>query len=178
MSNRILRLDPAHTRIDPTAFVAANATVVGDVHIAAEASVWFGSVVRGDVEEIRIGAKTNIQDNSVIHADPGFPCIIGDEVTVGHRAIVHGAKIENRVLIGMGATIMNGAVVGEESIIGAGALVREGQMIPPGSLALGMPAKVVRQLSQEERDRLKLSAFHYAESGREYKAAGFEHNQP
>jgi carbonic anhydrase/acetyltransferase-like protein (isoleucine patch superfamily) len=174
MSDRTLRLDPSLTKIDATAFVASNATIVGDVHVGAEASVWFGSIIRGDTEEIRIGTKTNIQDNSVIHADPGFPCIIGDEVTVGHRAIVHGARVENRVLIGMGATIMNGAVVGEESIIGANALIREGQVIPPGSLALGVPAKVVRQLSQEERDRLQLSAHHYSESGREYKAAGFE----
>lgn len=169
---RILRLDPANLKIAPDAFVAANATVLGDVHVGAHASVWFGTVVRGDTEEIRIGARSNIQDNSVLHADPGFPCIIGENVTVGHRAIIHGAVVNDRVLIGMGAIVMNGAVIGEDSIIGAGALVREGFVVPPGSLVLGMPAKVARQLEQHQKDMLLLSAQHYVESGQAYLAAG------
>lgn len=172
MSDRTLRLDPALTRVAPDAFVAANVTLVGDVHVGAAASLWFGTVVRGDTEEIRIGARSNIQDNSVVHADPGFPCIIGEEVTVGHRAVVHGAVVKDRVLIGMGAIVMNGAVIGEDSIIGAGALVREGLVVPPGSLVLGVPGKVVRALGQPEKDMLRLSAAHYVESGQAYRAAG------
>jgi carbonic anhydrase/acetyltransferase-like protein (isoleucine patch superfamily) len=168
-----LRIDPSLLRIDPEAFVAENATVIGDVHIGKGASIWFTAVIRGDVEEIRIGANTNIQDGAVIHADPGNPTIIGDDCTVGHRAIVHGARVGDRALIGMGATVMNGAVVGEECIIGANALVREGQQIPPRSLVVGMPAKVIRSLAEHEIAMLSLSAQHYAASGQAYKEAGF-----
>lgn len=169
---RTLKLEPRFTEIASNAFIAANATVLGDVHIGAEASVWFGTVIRGDTEEIRIGARSNIQDNSVLHADPGFPCIIGENVTVGHRAIIHGAVVKDRVLIGMGAIVMNGAVIGEDSIIGAGALIREGFVVPPGSLVLGMPGKVARALEQHQKDMLLLSAAHYVESGQAYLSAG------
>ena len=169
-----IRLDPEHTQIHPTAFVAYNAVVVGDVHVAAEASIWFGVVIRGDVEQIRIGARTNIQDNSVIHADAGFPCRIGAGVTVGHRAIVHGAQVGDHVLVGMGATVMNGAVIGENSIIGANSLVTEGKVIPPRSLALGSPAKVVRELTEDEIAGIRLSATHYVLNGQAYKAAGYD----
>lgn len=170
--SRTLRLDPRLTQIAADAFIAPNATVLGDVHVGPQASLWFGTVVRGDTEEIRIGARSNIQDNSVVHADPGLPCIIGEDVTVGHRAIVHGAVIKDRVLIGMGAIVMNGAVIGEDSIIGAGALIREGFVVPPGSLVLGMPGKVARALEQHQKDMLLLSAGHYVESGQAYLAAG------
>jgi carbonic anhydrase/acetyltransferase-like protein (isoleucine patch superfamily) len=160
-------------QIAASAFIAKNATVIGDVIIGEEASIWFNTVIRGDTETITIGKHTNIQDGSVLHADPGKPCTIGDEVTVGHKAIVHGATVHNRVLVGMGAIVMNGAVVHEESVIGAGALVREGQVIPPRSLAIGMPAKVVRQLTEQEVAGLRLSAAHYVESGQAYKAEGY-----
>jgi carbonic anhydrase/acetyltransferase-like protein (isoleucine patch superfamily) len=174
MSDRTIRIDPALTRIAPDAFVANTATVIGDVHLGPQASLWFGTVVRGDTEEIRIGARSNIQDNSVIHADPAFPTTIGEDVTVGHRAIVHGAKVGDRCMIGMGAIVMNGAEIGAESIIGAGAVVREGMIVPPGSLVLGVPGKVVRQLEEPQRQMLKMSAIHYVESGQAYKKAGFE----
>lgn len=174
MSDRTIRLDSALTKIAPDAFVANNATVLGDVHLGPQASVWFGVVIRGDTEEIRIGARTNIQDNSVVHADPAYPTHIGEDVTVGHRAIVHGAKVGDRCLIGMGAIVMNGAIIGEDSIVGAGALVREGMIVPPGSLLLGIPAKVVRQLDEPQKQLNKMSAIHYVESGQAYKKAGFE----
>ena len=115
-------LDPARTQVDPEAFVARSADVVGDVHVAARASLWYGVVARGDVEAIRVGPESNVQDLTVLHADAGFPCTIGRGVTIGHRCIVHGATIEDHALVGMGAIVMNGAVVGAESLVGAGAL--------------------------------------------------------
>ena len=174
MSDRTITLDRHLTKIAKDAFVAANATVIGNVHLGAQASVWFGTVIRGDTEEIRVGARTNIQDNSVVHADPAFPCIIGEDCTIGHRAIVHGAIVGDRVLIGMGAIVMNGAVIGEDTIIGAGALIREGMKVPAGSLVLGIPGKVARELGEHEKQMLRMSAIHYVESGQAYKAAGYE----
>lgn len=169
---RELRLAPESTRIDDTAWVAPNATVLGDVRLGAQVTVWYGSVIRGDVESIRVGARTNVQDLSVLHADEGFPCELGVGVTIGHRCIVHGAKVGDHALIGMGAVLMNGVEVGAESLVGAGALVPEGRTIPPRSLALGAPAKVVRTLTDEEVERLHLSAAHYVESGQAYRASG------
>lgn len=169
-----LRLDPRLTRIDPSAFIAFSALVLGDVAIGAEVSIWFQAVIRGDTDHIRVGARTNIQDGSVLHADAGVPCTIGNEVTVGHRAIVHGAIVGDRCLIGMAATVMNHAQVGEECIVGANALVREGMVIPPGHLVLGVPAKVVRPLTDPEKQMLRMSAAHYVEAGQAYKKAGFE----
>jgi carbonic anhydrase/acetyltransferase-like protein (isoleucine patch superfamily) len=166
-------LDPALLKIAPDAFIAKNATVVGNVHIGSESSLWFSVVIRGDVEAIRVGARTNIQDLSMIHADHGFPCVIDDEVTVGHRCIIHGAHIGRRALVGMGAIIMNGAVIGEECVIGAGALIPEGKQIPPRSLVVGMPGKVIRALNDDEIHRLKHSADHYAENGAAYKQGGY-----
>jgi len=130
------------------AFVAANAVIIGSVSIAARASVWYGSVVRGDVERIEIGECTNIQDGAILHGDPGVPTILEDHVTVGHRAVVHSAHIESGSLIGIGAIILNGVRVGTGSIIGAGAVVTKN--VPPGSLVMGVPGKVVRQLSATE----------------------------
>ncbi len=150
-------------------FIGPSASVIGDVIIGAYSSVWFGSVVRGDVHFIRIGERTNIQDNSVLHVTrKTHPLIIGDEVTVGHRVILHGCTISNRVLVGMGAIILDGAVVGEETLIGAGALVTEGMKIPPGSLALGMPARVIRKLTEEEIAFLAQSAQNYVELAQVY----------
>ena len=136
--------------IDPTAFIAPGATVVGDVNIGKEASVWYQSVVRGDMEPITIGDQTNIQDLSVLHVDEGLPCIVGNRVGVGHRAILHGCTVEDDCLIGMGAILLNGVKVGAGSVIGAGALITENTVVPPGSLVLGVPAKVVR-CSEKER---------------------------
>ena len=130
------------------AFVAANAIIIGSVTIAAKASIWYGSVVRGDVERIEIGECTNIQDGAILHGDPGVPTILEDHVTVGHRAVVHSAHIERGSLIGIGAIVLNGVRVGTGSIIGAGAVVTKN--IPPGSLVMGVPGKVVRQLSDTE----------------------------
>jgi carbonic anhydrase/acetyltransferase-like protein (isoleucine patch superfamily) len=168
-----LTLDPELTQIAPDAFVAPNAVIVGDVHVGPESSIWFGVVIRGDTSQVRIGARTNIQDGCVIHADPGFPCLIGDGVTVGHRSIVHGARVSDNVLIGMGAILMNGAVIGEDCIIGAGALITEGKEIPPRSLVLGVPAKVVRELTEEEIAGIRFSAAQYVYNGRAYRAAGY-----
>lgn len=136
---------------DATNFIAETASVIGDVHLGADASIWFGATVRGDVHRIRIGARSNIQDNAVVHVTHGTsPTHIGTGVTVGHSAIIHGCTIEDDVLIGMGAIILDLAVIGRGSIIGAGALVTGGVIIAPGSLVLGSPAKVVRPLRPEE----------------------------
>jgi carbonic anhydrase/acetyltransferase-like protein (isoleucine patch superfamily) len=144
-------------------FVAENATLIGDVVLGTRASVWFGAVLRADVEKIRVGAGSNIQDLSVVHVDSsGFSTHVGDEVTVGHRVILHGCRIGNRCLIGMGAIVMNGAEIGEECILGAGSLVSPGTKIPPGVLALGSPAKVKRDLSEEEKAYIRESAARYA----------------
>jgi carbonic anhydrase/acetyltransferase-like protein (isoleucine patch superfamily) len=168
------RLDPGLTRIDPSAFVAPGAVVLGDVELGPEVTVWYGAVVRGDTERIRIGARSNIQDGTVVHADPGFPCLIGTGVTVGHRAVVHGARVGDGSLVGMSATIMNGAVVGERCLVGAGALVASGKELPPGSLVLGAPARVVRPLTEKELADLVEGAAHYVAAGAAYRRAGLD----
>ena len=136
MSDRTI--DPKNTRhrselVDPTAFIAPGAVVLGDVTIGKDASVWYGAVIRGDCEAIRIGDETNVQDGCILHADPGFPCILGNRVTLGHAAIVHGATVEDDVLIGMRAVVMNGAKIGRGSIVAVGAVVTEGTEIPPAA---------------------------------------------
>lgn len=155
--------------VDSTAFIAPTATVLGDVTIGPESSVWFGSVLRGDTEAIRIGARTNVQDLCVLHADEGFPCTLGDNVTVGHGAIVHGATIDDDVLIGMRAVVMNGARVGRGSLIGVGAVVTEGVEIPPGYLVLGVPGKIIREVGPPEIERIRHAAQHYVEAARRYR---------
>ncbi len=151
------------------AFVAPDAVVAGRVKIGGKASVWFGAVIRGDGDEIAVGDGTNIQDRVVIHADPGFPCRIGREVTVGHGAILHGCTVGDGALIGMGAILMNGSVVGEGAIVGAGSLLPEGRTVPPGALALGQPASVRRDLTPAERSAGRLGAAHYAELAGRYR---------
>ncbi len=152
------------------AWVAQNATVIGDVVLGARASIWFGAVVRGDVEKIRIGADSNIQDLSVVHVDSGgFPTLVGDQVTVGHRVILHGCTIGRLALIGMGSIVMNGAGIGEETIIGAGSLVSPGTKIPSGVLALGSPCKVRRTLTEAEKSSIRDSARRYAGYGARYR---------
>ena len=158
--------------IDERAFIAPNATVVGAVRVEAEASVWFGCVLRGDNEPITIGARTNVQDLTIVHTDEGIPCRLGSDVTVGHRAVLHGATIEDGALIGIGAIVLNGATVGKEALIGAGAVVTEGQVIPPRHLALGVPAKVVRDLTDEEVDHLRAAAAHYVARAEAFRTAG------
>lgn len=166
-------MDIAHhpDLIHPTAYVAANATLVGQVHIAAQASVWFGCVLRGDDAPIIIGARTNIQDLTVIHADAGQPCTLGEGVTIGHRGVLHSATVENGALVGIGAIVLNGASVGREALVGAGALVTEGTVIPSRHLALGAPARVVRELTGEEIERARSVATHYATRAQAFLAA-------
>lgn len=159
-------------KIKPSAFVAKNATVIGSVSIGKDASVWFGAVVRGDMAEIVIGDGSNVQDNAVVHVDFGKPSIIGNGVTVGHGAIIHGAIVKNDVLIGMGSILLNGAVIGENSVIGAGTVVTEGFEVPPNSLVFGVPGKIIRQLKAEEVERIKDAARVYVEYAREYKNEG------
>lgn len=140
----------ANPEVAPSAWVAPGAYVVGKVSLGEESSVWYGAVLRGDTEPITVGARTNVQDGCVLHADPGFPAIVGDDCVVGHNAIVHGCRIEDGCLIGMGATILNGAKIGEGSIVAAGALVPEGKEFPPNSLIVGVPAKRVKDVSEEQ----------------------------
>ena len=168
------RLDKSLTQVSDEAFWAKGATVLGDVHIGKGSSVWFSAVIRGDVEEIRLGERVNVQDGTIVHADSGFPTVVEDDVTIGHRCVIHGCKIGRRALIGMSATVMNGAEIGEECIVGAGALVSEGKVFPPRSLILGVPAKVKRELTEMEVQMLEASAVHYAENGAAFKAAGYD----
>jgi len=142
-------------------FIASSATLRGRVSMGPQSSVWFGAVVRGDTELVTIGSRSNVQDLSVLHADPGYPCLIGDDVTIGHSAVVHGAIVQDGALIGIRAVVLNGATVGAGAIVGAGAVVTEGMMIPAGHLAVGVPAKVVRELTAEDIARLKQTAEHY-----------------
>lgn len=150
----------------PTAWVAPSADVVGDVTLGEDVSVWFRAVIRADNTPIPIGARSNVQEGAMLHSDPGAPLTIGEDVTIGHHAILHGCTIGHRVLIGMGATVLNGAVIADDCLVGAGALVTEGKTFPPGSLIVGSPAKAVRQLDERAIAMLKVSAAHYVENGR------------
>ena len=154
--------------IHETAFVADNATVRGNVTIGEGAGIYFGAVLRAETDPITIGPGSNIQDNCVVHTSAGHPVSIGEDVSVGHGAILHGCTIRDRVLVGMGAIILNGAVIGEESIIGAGALVSEGKEIPPRSLVLGVPGKIVRGVSEEEVAGIVRNAASYVTLAREH----------
>ncbi|MBI1308122.1 MAG: gamma carbonic anhydrase family protein [Bacteroidetes bacterium] len=156
--------------VDDTSFVADNARVIGQVTLLEESSVWFGAVLRGDTEPIVVGKGSNIQDNAVIHTDPGFPVVIGRDCIVGHSAIVHGAFLENNVLIGMNATVLNGARIGEYSIIGANALVTSGKEIPPYSVVMGVPGKIVGTVDADGKIRIEENARVYRERAKEYLA--------
>jgi carbonic anhydrase/acetyltransferase-like protein (isoleucine patch superfamily) len=158
----LLGLSAGSPVIDPDAFVAPSAVIVGNVRIGARASIWYASVSRGDAESIQVGADSNIQDGCVLHADPGAPLTVGERVTVGHRVVLHGCTIEDDVLVGMGSIVMNYARVGRGSLVGAGALLPQGTVIPPGSLVLGSPGKVVRPLTEAEQAAIKQSAQTYA----------------
>ena len=165
----ILKFKDKTPDIHKNCFIAPNATVLGNVKLAEDSTVWYGAVLRGDGSKIIVGKGSNIQDNSVVHCDHDFPVVIGENVTVGHGAIIHGCTINNTVMVGMGATVLNGAVIGEGSIIGAGALVREGQIIPENSLVVGMPAKVIKETTEEQRKAILENAEHYIALGREHK---------
>ena len=156
--------------IDETAFVAASADLIGRVRIGPEASVWYNTTLRGDIHEIEVGPLSNVQDNAVLHVESNRGCYLGELVTIGHGAIVHACTVSDEVLIGMGATVLDGAVIGERSIIGANALVTMNMDIPPGSLVLGSPGKVVRQLSREEQKEVKVWAQKYVENRRKFLA--------
>ena len=154
---------------DPTAWIAPGAVVLGEVTLGPRATIWFNAVLRGDAEAIRIGADSNVQDGCVLHADPGFPCVLGERVTVGHAAIVHGATVENDVMIGMRAVIMNGAVIGSGALVGVGAVVPEGKVIPPNSLVLGVPGRIVRETTEADREYIAHAWRHYVEAGAQYR---------
>lgn len=156
--------------VDETAFVAPNATLVGRVSLGPESSVFYGAVLRGDTDQITLGARSNLQDNVVVHCDVGIPTTIGSGVSVGHGAVVHGCTIEDDCLIGMGATVMNDAVIGAGSLVAGGAVVLEGTVIAPRSLVAGVPAKVRREISDEELDAIKANARHYVELSRAHAA--------
>jgi carbonic anhydrase/acetyltransferase-like protein (isoleucine patch superfamily) len=149
-----------------TAWVAPSADVIGDVVLGEDVSVWFRAVIRADNTPIPIGARSNVQEGAMLHSDPGSPLTIGEDVTVGHHAILHGCTIGNRVLIGMGATVLNNAVIPDDCLVGAGALVTEGKTFPAGSLIVGSPAKAVRALDERAIAMLKVSAAHYVANGR------------
>lgn len=157
-----------HKTISSAAFVAPNATVIGEISAGLDIGIWYGAVIRADKDVITIGSRSNIQDNCVVHTSFGHPVTIGDDVSVGHGAILHGCTIHDRVLVGMGAIILNGAEIGSESIIGAGALVSEGKKIPPRSLVIGVPGKVVKQVTDEDYEMIMRNAESYVQLARKH----------
>ena len=166
----IFSLDGIAPQIDATAWIAHDANIIGRVVLEAQANIWFGVTMRGDNEEIRVGRGSNVQENSVLHTDMGFPLTIGADCTIGHKAMLHGCTIGDGSLIGMGATILNGAKIGRGCLIGAGALVTEGKEIPDGSLVMGAPGRVVRELDAAARDRLLRSAEGYRRNAARFRA--------
>src|SRR3954454_1793247 len=162
------RPEPA-PMIDPSAFIAHRAVVLGEVHLGKGVSVWYNTVIRGDTERIAIGDETNIQDLSMVHADPGVPCLVGPRVSVGHRVILHGCTVEEECLIGMGAILLNGVRVGRGSVVGAGAVLTEGMEVPPGSVVLGMPGRVVRAVDDATVARIDHTWRHYIEEARRHR---------
>ncbi|WP_221358564.1 gamma carbonic anhydrase family protein [Streptomyces beigongshangae] len=158
-------------RIDAEAFAAPTSVVIGDVVLRPGASLWYGAVLRADCGPIVIGADSNVQDNCTLHVDPGFPVTVGERVSIGHNAVVHGATVEDGCLVGMGATVLNGAVIGAGSLVAAQALVPQGMRVPPGSLVAGVPAKVKRELTDEEREGISLNGALYVELAKAHRAA-------
>lgn len=156
-------------KIHKTSFVAENAQIIGNVELGEHSSVWFGAVLRGDVNKIRIGKNSNIQDNSVLHGTETNSTSVNEGVSVGHGAIVHGCRIKSNCIIGMGSVILSGAVVGENCIIAAGAVVKENENIPPGSLVAGVPAKIMRKLTEKDIEKIKNNALEYLRLKREYR---------
>jgi carbonic anhydrase/acetyltransferase-like protein (isoleucine patch superfamily) len=165
----IYDLGKQQAEVAADAFVAPTATLIGDVSLQPDSSIWFGAVLRGDIEQITIGRGSNIQDGSVCHTDPNNPCTVGDFVTVGHMAMLHGCEIGDGSLIGIGATLMNGSSVGKNCIVGAHALVTEGKKFPDNVVIMGAPAKVVREITAEDRVALRANAERYVERAKRYK---------
>jgi carbonic anhydrase/acetyltransferase-like protein (isoleucine patch superfamily) len=163
-----MSLDRSHSKVDATAYVAENAVIIGDVAIGAESSVWYSCVIRGDRSPVVVGARCNIQDGAIIHEDPEYPVCIGDDVSLGHGAIVHGATLGDRVLVGIRAVVLNGAVVGSECVIGAGSVVTPGTQVPDGSVVMGIPARVVRQAQQDDLALIQRTAVNYVRLSRQY----------
>jgi carbonic anhydrase/acetyltransferase-like protein (isoleucine patch superfamily) len=159
--NYIAELDFGAPKIDSEAFVAPTAVVVGAVTMGARASIWYSAVARADFETIEIGADSNVQDGCTLHSDPGFPLVLGRGVTVGHRVVLHGARVDDDVLVGMGSVVMNGAHIGSGSIVAAGAVVTPGTVVPPSSVVAGVPAKVVRQATEDDLAHIKGNAASY-----------------
>lgn len=157
-------------QIHPTVFIGQGVVIVGDVTLEAESSVWFNATLRGDTTPIHVGIRTNIQEGCILHADPGFPAMIGAGVTIGHGAVIHGAKVGDNSLIGIRAVLLNGATVGENCIVGANSLLTQGKVFPPGSLIMGTPAKVIRSLTQEEIEANRATANRYVERSRAFMA--------
>ncbi len=173
MTGGILTFEGRAPRIDPSAWIAPTAVVIGDVEIGAGSSVWFHCVLRGDTNFIRIGARTNIQDGSILHVNrKTFPCILGDDVTVGHAAIVHACTVEDGGFVGMGATVMDGAVIEARGVLAAGALLPPGKRVGRNELWMGAPARFLRVLGEEERDRFAADAAHYVELAARHNAEG------
>ena len=166
----VYEVDGKTPQVDSTAWIADSAQVMGHVTLGPDASVWFGCVLRGDTESMTVGEGSNIQDLTVMHADHGLPLTIGKHVTVGHKVMLHGCTIGDESLIGIGAIVLNGARIGKNCLVGAGALVTEGKEFPDGSMILGSPAKVVRPLTPEQIEGLRLSAQHYVENARRFKS--------
>lgn len=165
----IYRLGDKIPKIHPTAWIADNATIIGDVTIGAHTSVWFNTVIRGDNEHITIGKNSNIQDGSVLHADPGFPLIIGDDVTIGHMVMLHGCTIKNHCLIGIKATILNGSLIETNSLVGAGSLIAENKHFPPNVLLIGMPARIAKTMDDIHSSNLSKIAAHYVTNQQYFK---------
>ncbi|MDO5625307.1 MAG: gamma carbonic anhydrase family protein [Pseudomonadota bacterium] len=166
----VYEVDGKVPQVDSTAWIADSAEVMGHVTLGPDASVWFGCVLRGDTESMSIGEGSNIQDLSVLHADVGQPLTVGKHVTVGHKVMLHGCTIGDESLIGIGAVVLNGAKIGKHCLVGAGALVTEGKEFPDGSMIVGAPAKLVRQLTPEQIEGLKMSAQHYIDNARMFRA--------
>jgi carbonic anhydrase/acetyltransferase-like protein (isoleucine patch superfamily) len=165
----IYELDGDAPRIADSAWVADSAQVIGRVALEEGASVWFGAVLRGDNEWMRIGRGSNVQDGSVLHSDPGFPLTLGDDVTVGHQVMLHGCTVGDGSLVGIHAVVLNGAKIGRHCLVGAGALVTEGKEFPDGSLIMGSPAKLVKQLTPDQFERIKHGAVRYVENAQRYR---------
>lgn len=166
----LYRLGDAEPVLDPTAWVADSATVLGRVVLGEQSSVWYGAVLRGDTDTLRIGRRSNVQDASVLHTDPGFELVLGDDVTVGHQVMLHGCHVGDGSLIGIQSVILNGARIGRHCLVGAGSLVTEGKSFPDGSMIMGRPAKVVRELTPEQIDGLKRSAARYVANAARHRA--------
>ena len=167
----LFELDSGAPEIDPTAFVAPTAVVVGRVRMGPRSSLWYGAVARADAEVVEIGADSNVQDGSTMHSDPGFPLVLGERVTVGHGVVLHGCRIDDEVLVGMGSTVLNGAHVGTGSIVAAGAVVTQGMQVPPGSLVAGVPAKVRRPTTEDDVAAIRANAVSYTDRLDQHRAA-------